>query len=101
MAEEYHEWGTRPLQGLFSPRARLPPPSANAQGRPIYTCRTCQKTFLHQCNLFRHRKKCEGDYHLACHLCGKRFYRRDYYQEHLAIKHNTVDVLKGSFKSKF
>ena len=90
-----HLAGVQQTPAVFAP-GRVPP-----RERPTYTCRTCNKVFLHQCNLLRHRKKCEGDYHLECHLCGKQFYRRDYYQDHLATKHNTGDVLKGSFKSKF
>ena len=94
-------------RALYSARVHKQSAAVTASGRapsgerPTYTCRTCSKVFLHQCNLLRHRKKCEGDYHLECHLCGKQFYRRDYYQDHLATKHNAIDVLKGSFKSKF
>nr|KAG5695232.1 hypothetical protein BaRGS_008060 [Batillaria attramentaria] len=70
------------------------------KGRATYSCRTCGKVFLHQCNLFRHRKKCEGDFHLTCHVCGMKFYRRDHYQGHLAYKHQTVDVMKGKIHAR-
>ncbi|KAK7481231.1 hypothetical protein BaRGS_00027491 [Batillaria attramentaria] len=71
---------------------------ANTTGtrRETFTCRTCNKVFLHQCNLLRHRKKCEGDFHLTCQVCGMMFYRRDVYQNHLADKHHILDEFKGS-----
>ena len=38
----------------------------------------------------RHRRRCEGSYHLSCELCGQRFHRRDRYNTHLQIKHNVL-----------
>ncbi|KAK7481233.1 hypothetical protein BaRGS_00027493 [Batillaria attramentaria] len=67
-------------------------------GSRIYACKTCGKVFLHQCNLIRHRKKCEGDFYLGCPMCSQRFYRRDRLQEHLASKHQAVDTMKGRKK---
>ena len=70
-------------------------------GREKFACQTCGKLFLHQCNLLRHRKLCEGDYHLQCHVCDKKFYRRDKYQDHLFVKHGVLDVRKGTFKNVY
>ena len=65
------------------------------EGRLRYACRNCGMAYVHMPNLRRHRKKCEGHYHLQCHLCQQRFYRRDLYQDHLIMKHGTVDAMKG------
>ncbi|KAK7481285.1 hypothetical protein BaRGS_00027545 [Batillaria attramentaria] len=72
----------------------LPRPGSathNTSCQRTYTCRTCSKVFVHLCSLSRHRKKCEGNFHLSCHLCGMKFYRRDHYRNHLADKHQAVD----------
>ncbi|KAL8579080.1 hypothetical protein ACOMHN_036019 [Nucella lapillus] len=66
--------------------------------RQWLTCRNCHKLFLNRCSLQRHRKKCEGDFHLACHICHQRFYRRDLYREHLVSKHNTWVPSKKRYK---
>ena len=77
-------WRTvSPFSGLYTHSGT---PAVN---RRLMTCRNCNKVFLNRCSLQRHRKKCEGDFHLACHLCDQRFYRRDLYRDHLASKHNT------------
>ncbi|XP_076460751.1 uncharacterized protein LOC143293581 [Babylonia areolata] len=38
----------------------------------------------------RHRRQCEGTYHLSCPICQHKFYRRDYYNAHLESKHRVV-----------
>ena len=38
----------------------------------------------------RHRRRCEGSYHLSCELCGQRFHRRDRYNTHLQLKHRVM-----------
>ena len=66
-------------------------------GRRKYPCWKCGATFLHKNNLGRHRKKCEGNFHLSCPLCGQLFHRRDRYKEHLQKKHYMEDefMLRG------
>ncbi|KAL8575155.1 hypothetical protein ACOMHN_055148 [Nucella lapillus] len=67
-------------------------------GRPKHVCWKCGATFLHKNNLGRHRKKCEGNFHLSCPLCGQLFHRRDRYKEHLQKRHNALDsfMLRGT-----
>lgn len=70
----------------------------DVEGRVRFACRKCGRGFQQQCNLLRHRKQCEGDFHLQCHICYKLFYRRDKYQGHLLTKHGIHDSKKGTFK---
>ena len=41
--------------------------------------------------MIRHRKKCEGVFHYNCSVCGKQYYRRDLYREHLYSRHRMVE----------
>lgn len=59
-----------------------------------YLCRNCGKKFSYSHSMMRHRRKCEGTYHLTCGFCGKRFHRRDLYADHLATNHNAVDAAR-------
>lgn len=52
-----------------------------------YPCRNCGKRYRLRTAMFRHRKKCEGNYDLVCCLCEQRFYRRDRYNEHFLRVH--------------
>ena len=47
-------------------------------------CRNCGKQFNYSKNMVRHRRKCEGNFHLCCPDCGKGFNRRDKYNLHVA-----------------
>ncbi|XP_076460740.1 uncharacterized protein LOC143293577 isoform X32 [Babylonia areolata] len=47
-------------------------------------CRNCGKTFTYAYNMVRHRRKCEGVFHLRCPVCGEGFNRKDKYNLHLA-----------------
>ncbi|PVD29681.1 hypothetical protein C0Q70_08936 [Pomacea canaliculata] len=47
-------------------------------------CPVCGKAFTKSFNMIRHRRKCEGRFHLQCPHCGRKFYRRDKYNIHLA-----------------
>ena len=47
--------------------------------------------------MIRHRKKCEGVFNYKCSICGKQYYRRDLYREHLYSKHRMVEP---NFKTK-
>ena len=47
-------------------------------------CRNCGKMFAYADNMVRHRRKCEGVFHLQCPVCGKGFNRRDYFNLHVA-----------------
>ncbi|KAL8575153.1 hypothetical protein ACOMHN_055146 [Nucella lapillus] len=49
-------------------------------------CRNCGRTFTQPYNMVRHRRKCEGKFHLQCPYCGRGFYRRDKFNIHL-LKH--------------
>ncbi|KAK7481199.1 hypothetical protein BaRGS_00027459 [Batillaria attramentaria] len=62
------------------------------QGRQghLYPCRNCHKVFHYHYSMARHRRQCEGAYHLTCHVCGLMFHRRDRYNTHLRVRHNTV-----------
>ncbi|KAK7481196.1 hypothetical protein BaRGS_00027456 [Batillaria attramentaria] len=86
------------LQPVLHPEAGQPDHSAGeglAAGRGdrdnSYICRNCGKGFAYSHSMIRHRRKCEGTYHLSCQFCGKQFHRRDLYAEHLASNHNAVD----------
>ncbi|KAL8579076.1 hypothetical protein ACOMHN_036015 [Nucella lapillus] len=69
------------LQMYYAEYARL--------GR--FMCVRCGRSFVHRTNLCRHRKKCEGNFHLSCPECGQLFHRRDRYKEHLEKKHSRLD----------
>ena len=47
-------------------------------------CRNCGKMFTFAYNMIRHRRKCEGNFHLQCPVCGQGFSRRDHYNLHVA-----------------
>ncbi|KAL8575152.1 hypothetical protein ACOMHN_055145 [Nucella lapillus] len=47
-------------------------------------CRNCGKLFRYSRNMVRHRRRCEGNFHLQCPLCGLGFNRRDYFNLHIA-----------------
>ena len=40
--------------------------------------------FNYSKNMIRHRRKCEGNFHLQCPVCGQGFSRRDHYNLHVA-----------------
>ncbi|KAK7481198.1 hypothetical protein BaRGS_00027458 [Batillaria attramentaria] len=50
-------------------------------------CRNCGKTFSYAYNMVRHRRKCEGVFHLQCPHCGRGFHRRDKLTMHIARYH--------------
>lgn len=52
-----------------------------------YTCTKCSQSFSYPGNLSRHRKACEGNFDIKCHLCDKIFYRQDMLKLHLKNKH--------------
>ncbi|KAL8579069.1 hypothetical protein ACOMHN_036008 [Nucella lapillus] len=54
------------------------------QRRNVYQCRNCGKRFPYVQSMTRHRRQCEGAFHLSCPYCQKRFHRRDYYNDHLS-----------------
>ncbi|KAK7481228.1 hypothetical protein BaRGS_00027488 [Batillaria attramentaria] len=56
-----------------------------------YLCRNCGKIFSYNDNMVRHRRQCEGTFHLKCHVCGRQFHRRDLYASHLAVAHGIMD----------
>ena len=58
-------------------------------------CRNCGKVFAYAFNMIRHRRNCEGQYHLQCVACGKLFYRRDVYAAHLRTIHGLRDDKKS------
>ncbi|KAL8579071.1 hypothetical protein ACOMHN_036010 [Nucella lapillus] len=60
--------------------------SSGSQSEP-YTCPQCGTVVTHRNNISRHRRKCERKCHLKCEDCGKEFYRRDNYQDHLWNRH--------------
>jgi uncharacterized Zn-finger protein len=60
-----------------------------------FPCPHCFKSFVHKSNLRRHKKQCEGQYHLECQYCRQLFYRRDLYQDHLLNRHGIMDAMKG------
>lgn len=53
----------------------------------LYVCSKCNQSFGYMGNLSRHRKACEGKFHLKCSFCDKVFYRQDVLKIHLASKH--------------
>ena len=55
------------------------------------TCRNCGKTFAYSFNMVRHRRQCEGKYHLQCPACDRQFHRRDLYADHLRAVHGLQD----------
>ncbi|KAL8579078.1 hypothetical protein ACOMHN_036017 [Nucella lapillus] len=54
-------------------------------------CRNCGKRYKLADSMLRHRKKCEGVFNYACSVCGKMYYRRDAYREHLFTRHGMVE----------
>ena len=65
-------------------RGRWPGPRELSGGS--LQCRNCGKLFTFAYNMIRHRRKCEGNFHLRCPACGQGFNRRDKYSLHL-LKH--------------
>ncbi|XP_076460744.1 uncharacterized protein LOC143293577 isoform X36 [Babylonia areolata] len=60
--------------------------AGGSQSEP-YTCPQCGTVVTHRNNISRHRRKCQRKCHLKCEECGKEFYRRDNYQDHLWNRH--------------
>lgn len=56
-----------------------------------FVCRNCGKRYKMDKTMIRHRKKCEGVFHYNCSVCGKQYYRRDLYREHLYSRHRMVE----------
>jgi KRAB domain-containing zinc finger protein len=52
-----------------------------------YMCEKCNKTFMHNSTLNRHKQSCEDKQTFVCHVCGKGFHRKDYLQQHLKGEH--------------
>lgn len=52
-----------------------------------FVCTKCNQSFGYLGNLSRHRKACEGNFHLKCPYCAKGFYRQDVLKIHLLSKH--------------
>lgn len=69
--------------------------------RPSFPCQKCGRLFLYRSSMQRHRKWCEGLFDISCHLCGVRFYRGDRYNEHLATKHQAIDLSMIKAKRTF
>ncbi|KAL8579074.1 hypothetical protein ACOMHN_036013 [Nucella lapillus] len=65
------------------------------------SCRNCGKTFTYSQNMLRHRRKCEGTFHLECALCGQLFNRKDYYNTHCSTKHGMMTGGRGSVVPPF
>ncbi|XP_012935960.1 zinc finger protein 526 isoform X3 [Aplysia californica] len=51
-------------------------------GDDLYFCR-CGKSFNYQRNMQRHRNKCEQSRGMGCNVCGKLYYRLDYFRAHM------------------
>ncbi|KAK7481235.1 hypothetical protein BaRGS_00027495 [Batillaria attramentaria] len=70
-------------------------------GRPAkrHVCRNCGKGFTQDYNMIRHRRQCEGSFHLECSFCGKKFSRRDYYAAHLWKQHDARDTYSAHRES--
>ncbi|KAK7481234.1 hypothetical protein BaRGS_00027494 [Batillaria attramentaria] len=56
-----------------------------------HVCRNCGKTYAHGHSMLRHRRHCEGTYHLKCDACGRLFHRRDLFSDHLKVVHGIQD----------
>lgn len=69
---------------------------SDVDNRAPRTCRSCGKTFAYSQNMLRHRRKCEGTFHLSCIVCGQLFSRSDYYNAHMRSKHAGVETSCGS-----
>lgn len=72
-------------------------PSAHLMQRKFlrpktYFCEKCHQSFGYLGNLSRHRKACEGNFHLKCPRCDKTFYRQDVLKIHMQNKHG-IDVI--------
>ncbi|KAL8579079.1 hypothetical protein ACOMHN_036018 [Nucella lapillus] len=63
-----------------------------------FMCRNCGKQYKHSATMTRHRKQCEGKYHLSCPVCGRPFHRRDRYQEHLLKMHQLHDTTEAKYR---
>ncbi|KAK7481203.1 hypothetical protein BaRGS_00027463 [Batillaria attramentaria] len=73
-----------------APSKPRPTPQGQAPIR-ARRCRNCGKVFAQACSMSRHRRQCEGSFHLQCPFCDKKFGRRDYYAAHLWKEHNATD----------
>ncbi|KAL8575151.1 hypothetical protein ACOMHN_055144 [Nucella lapillus] len=90
MAQGRAECGDVGPDTLFSGRFRSPRGSAGPVtrgGRKMYPCRNCGKLFNYGHSMIRHRRQCEGSFHLRCDYCGQMFHRRDRLNTHLQIRH--------------
>ncbi|XP_076460709.1 uncharacterized protein LOC143293577 isoform X5 [Babylonia areolata] len=82
-------WSGRQRWGSLTDAARSRGVSFKSGDMPT-SCRNCGKTFTYSQNMLRHRRKCEGTFHLECGLCGQLFNRKDYYNTHCITKHGVV-----------
>ncbi|KAL8575156.1 hypothetical protein ACOMHN_055149 [Nucella lapillus] len=76
----------------------LSPMLGQMGGIGVFTCTHCGKQYRHAPGLSRHRKQCAGRYDMACHICGKLFYRRDNLKDHIK-KHGVVDTAQPESSS--
>lgn len=79
--------GNRPLADCEAPADT--PGAASAGG--AHTCQRCGKVYSHHSGLSRHKRQCEGRLQEMCDLCGRGFYRSDYYKSHMKHRHG-VDI---------
>ncbi|KAL8579073.1 hypothetical protein ACOMHN_036012 [Nucella lapillus] len=73
--------------------------ASHAAAMSNLTCRNCGKMFAYSFNMVRHRRQCEGRYHLQCAVCGRQFHRRDLYADHLKMAHGLQDTKRDSYMS--
>lgn len=60
-------------------------------GVPELQCRRCGRQYQQNCSLLRHRRNCEGRFHLECPVCNRKFYRRDVFKNHMKIHHGAPE----------
>lgn len=80
-------------EGAMNRRQTVGMPLSTWQGWDMqHHCRNCGKGFAYGHSMVRHRRKCEGMFSYTCNLCGKQFYRRDLYVEHMSTQHHVTEI---------
>ena len=62
----------------------------DTDGKKINACLKCGALIRSSSYLAVHRRRCEGVFICQCHVCDKKFYRKDKLREHLYHQHKIL-----------
>lgn len=70
--------------------------SVSGDSSKPFICQKCGTSYAQYASLWRHKRKCEGLFEIACTFCDQKFHRKDQLRDHLLSKHNYVDAELGA-----